>query len=159
MLGGYVIEQLAPAEEIQDRLPRPLDEVEAARLEHLIVDAVELLEVEFADAGRDLAEELDSDYNTRVQPLHAKVRWAIREMVSAAVLIGPNAGMRSVSSSTGPESDSVTFADVGSASFGGVALTDAIRKRLGLATGDRPRGRFPRPLRWPEVVHDDRPRR
>lgn len=157
MLGGYVIEQLAPKEEIIARLPRHLDEVETVRLEHLIADAVELLEVEFTDAGRDLGEELDADYNTRVQPLHAKVRWAVREMVSAAVLIGPNAGMRSVSSSTGPESDSVTFADIESASFGGVTLTDRIRRRLGLSAGDRPTGRFPPPLRWPEVIHDVHP--
>lgn len=158
MLGDYVIEQLAPEADIVARLPRTLDAEERTRLGHLVGDAVEAIAVEFDDAGRDLAAELSRDYNTSLQPLHSKVRWAIREMVSAAVLIGPNAGMRSVSSSTGPESDSVTFADVGSASFGGVALTDAIRKRLGLATGDRPRGRFPRPLRWPEVVHDDRPR-
>ena len=157
MLGGYGIEQLAPLEDIVARLPRGLDADETARLQHLITDAVELLEVEFADSGRDLAVELDVDYNTRVQPLHSKVRWAVREMVSAAVLIGPNAGMRSVSSSTGPESDSVTFADVGSVSFGGVALTDRIRRRFGLSSGDRPKGRFPPPLRWPEVINDVHP--
>ena len=85
-------------------------------------------------------------------------RRAIREMVAAAVIIGPNAGVRSVSSTTGPQSDSITYADVGAVSFGGVSLTDQLLELLGLL-GGRPRGNFPRPLRWPEeVVHRVAPR-
>lgn len=159
MLGDYVIEQLAPENDIIARLPRPLDGDERTRLGHLITDAVEAIAVEFDDAGRDLAAELSRDYNTSLQPLHSKVRWAIREMVSAAVLIGPNTGMRSVSSTTGAQSDSATFTDVEAASWAGIAVTDRVRRRLGLPTGVRPRGRFPRPHRWPEVVHDARPDR
>lgn len=157
MLGDYVIEQLAPEQDIIERLPRPLDADERTRLGHLITDSVEAIAVEFDDAGRDLAAEMSADYNSSLQPLHYKVRWAIREMVSAAVLIGPNTGMRTVSSSTGAQSDSATFTDVESASWSGIALTDRLRRRLGLPTGVRPRGRFPRALLWPEVVHDDRP--
>lgn len=139
------------------RLPRPLDDEELARLEHLIGDALEALAVEFDDAGRDLAAELSVDADTRLRPLLVKVQWAVREMVSAAVLIGPNTGMRTVSSSTGAQSDSATFTDVESVSWAGIKVTDRIRQRLGLSVGVRPLGRFPRPLRWPEVVHRVRP--
>lgn len=153
---GDLIEELAPEDEIIARLPRPLDELEQQRLGKLIEDAAAELVVAFSDAGRNLVAELAAE-SVAPKVLHYKAGWAIREMVSAAVLIGTNAGMRSVSSSTGPESDSVTFSDVESVSFGGVALTDRIRRRLGLPTGDRPVGRFPPPLRWPEVMHDARP--
>lgn len=158
MLDADLIDSLAPEDELVARFPRPLDPVELSRLRQLVKDAAAEVEVEFADAGRDLAAELDVDLNTPVRVLHHKVGWAIREMVSAAVLIGPNAGMRSVSSSTGAESDSATFADVDSVSWSGVAVTDRIRRRLGLPTGVRPRGRFPRPWVWPEVMLDGRPR-
>lgn len=153
---GDLIEQLAPEDEVIARIPRPLDDDDRLRLGKLIEDAAAEIAVAFSDAGRNLVAELAAE-SVAPKVLHYKVGWAIREMVSAAVMIGPNAGMRSVASSTGPESDSVTFADVDSVTFAGVALTDRIRRRLGLPTGDRPVGRFPPPLRWPEVIHDARP--
>ncbi|MBB1034646.1 hypothetical protein G6031_09620 [Dietzia sp. CQ4] len=156
MLEDDVIEQLAPQSEILARIPRPLEEDEGARVGSLIRDAVEAIAVEFDDAGRDLLADLAADATSPVQPLHYKVRWAVREMVSAAVLIGENTGMRSVTSSTGAQSDAVTFSDVDAASWSGISVTDRIRQRLGLPTGVRPRGRFPRPPRWPEVMLDGR---
>lgn len=157
MFDDFTIDRQELQASLVARLPRPLDDEESARLEHLIADAIEALAVEFDDAGRDLAAELAADYNSRLKPLHVKVQWGVREMVSAAVLIGPNAGMRTVSSSTGAQSDSATFTDVDSVSWSGIKVTDQIRQRLGLAAGARPLGRFPRPLRWPEVVHRVRP--
>lgn len=132
------------AEYVADRLPRDLTEDEMERLGVLIDDAVELIEVAFLRAGRDFHAELET-----VPWLEAAARRVVLEMVSAATMVGSNAGMRSVSSTTGPQSDSVTFSDVESVSWGGVKLTDELLKLLGLWQRGA-RGRFPRPRRWPE---------
>lgn len=132
------------AEYVADRLPRELSEDEMERLGVLIDDAVELIEVAFLRAGRDFRAELET-----VPWLEAAARRVVLEMVSAATMVGSNAGMRSVSSTTGPQSDSVTFSDVDSVSWGGVKLTDELLKLLGLWQRGA-RGRFPRPRRWPE---------
>ncbi|MGJ4108555.1 Gp19/Gp15/Gp42 family protein [Corynebacterium macclintockiae] len=132
------------AEYVADRLPRDLTEDEMERLGVLIDDAVELIEVAFLRAGRDFRAELET-----VPWLEAAARRVVLEMVSAATMVGSNAGMRSVSSTTGPQSDSVTFSDVDSVSWGGVKLTDELLKLLGLWQRGA-RGRFPRPRRWPE---------
>lgn len=133
--------------EIESRLPRPLSEDERPRMEALINDAVEYLEVEFQKCGRSLEAAL-----ARTPWLESVVRRVIREMVSAAVLIGPNVGMRSASSTTGPQSDSITFADVDSVGWGGVRLTPAQRLDLGLCMPGGARGKFPRPAHWPERI-------
>lgn len=132
------------AEYVASRLPRELSTAEMERLEVLIDDAVELINMEFARAGRDFHGELET-----VPWLEAAARRVVLEMVSAATLVGANTGMRSVSSTTGPQSDSVTFSDVDSVSWGGVRLTDELLKLLGLWHRGA-RGRFPRPRRWPE---------
>lgn len=129
---------------VADRLPRELTDAETKRLHVLIDDAVELIDVAFMQAGRDFDTEL-----VTVPWLESAARRAVLEMVSAATLVGGNAGMRSISSTTGPQSDSVTFADVDSVSWGGVRLTDDLLKLLGLWR-EGARGRFPRPRRWPE---------
>lgn len=129
---------------VADRLPRELTDAEKKRLHVLIDDAVELIDVAFMQAGRDFDAEL-----VTVPWLESAARRAVLEMVSAATLVGGNAGMRSISSTTGPQSDSVTFADVDSVSWGGVRLTDDLLKLLGLWR-EGARGRFPRPRRWPE---------
>lgn len=129
---------------VVDRLPRELTDAETKRLQVLIDDAVELIDVAFMQAGRDFDAEL-----VTVPWLESAARRAVLEMVSAATLVGGNAGMRSISSTTGPQSDSVTFADVDSVSWGGVRLTDGLLKLLGLWS-EGARGRFPRPRRWPE---------
>lgn len=129
---------------VADRLPRELTDAETKRLHVLIDDAVELIDVAFMQAGRDFDAEL-----VTVPWLESAARRAVLEMASAATLVGGNAGMRSISSTTGPQSDSVTFADVDSVSWGGVRLTDDLLKLLGLWR-EGARGRFPRPRQWPE---------
>lgn len=132
-------------EDIGKRLPRPLEALERERVAVLIEDAVEIIELEFARRGRVLGEELRS-----VPWLPAAVRRVVRQMVSAPVLVGVNVGVRSVSSTTGQVSDSVTFADVEHVDWGGVTLTDELAAYLGLVDG-APSGCFPQPGRWPEV--------
>ena len=134
------------AKYVAERLPQPLTDEEMQRLDVLIDDAVELLEIEFLRCGRDFDRELET-----VPWLGSVARRVVREMVSAAILVGPNAGVRSVSSTTGQESDSITYADVDSVSFGGVRLTDAQRAQLGLCMPGGARGSFPPPRCWPEV--------
>ncbi|MCG7247462.1 phage Gp19/Gp15/Gp42 family protein [Corynebacterium simulans] len=133
--------------EIEARLPRPLAADEKPRMEALITDALEYLEVEFQRCGRTLADALE-----RTPWLEAVVRRVVRDMVSAAVLVGPNVGMRSASSTTGPQSDSITFADVDSVGWGGVRLTPAQRLDLGLCMPGGARGKFPPPACWPERI-------
>lgn len=136
---------LVTVTDIETRLPRPLDDDERDRVGTLITDAVEEIVTAFQKQNRDFAAELQT-----VSWLPATARKVIREMVSAAVLVGANVGFRSVSSTTGPTSDSATYADVGSVSWAGIELTDDQRSRLGLSTAAHPRGSFPRPPRWPE---------
>lgn len=113
----------------------------------LIGDSAELVNDAFARAGRDLDREV-----AETPWLGNSVRRVIREMVSAAITVGGNAGVRSVSSTTGPEADSITYTDSAllAVSFGGVRLTDAQRDDLGLSSSVTVRFRFPRPTRWPE---------
>ncbi|WP_412100206.1 Gp19/Gp15/Gp42 family protein [Corynebacterium aurimucosum] len=134
------------AEYVAERLPQSLTGEEMKRLGVFIEDAIDLIEVEFMRCGRDFDQELES-----VPWLGSVARRVIREMASAAILVGPNAGVRSVSSTTGQESDSITYADVDSVSFGGVRLTDAQRAQLGLCMPGGARGHFPPPRCWPEV--------
>lgn len=133
--------------EIEARLPRPLAVDEKPRMEALIADALEYIETEYRRCGRVLDSEL-----ARTSWLEAVVRRVVREMVSAAVLVGPNVGMRSASSTTGPQSDSITFADVDSVGWGGVRLTDQQRLDLGLCMPGGARGKFPPPAYWPERI-------
>lgn len=135
---------LVTVDEIAAVLPTDLEPGQEERVEALIELAEEEIELAFARRDRDFRAELAT-----TSWLELVARRAVREMVSAAVIIGPNAGVRSVSSTTGPQSDSITYADVDAVSFGGVALTDKLLELLGLV-GVRPRGRFPRPARWPE---------
>ena len=137
---------LVSFEDVNARLDMPLEEAARPRVEVLIDDAVSILRTAFLKCGRDFDSELE-----RVAWLADEVGRVVREMVSAAILIGPNAGVRSVSSTTGPQSDSITYADVDSVSFGGVRLTDAQRLDLGLCFPGGARGSFPRPAVWPEV--------
>lgn len=135
---------LITAEEIAAALPVELTGEQHAKLDALIDLAEDEITLAFARRGRSFQNELAGS-----EWLELAARRAIREMVSAAVIVGPNAGVRSVSSTTGPQSDSITYANVDAVSFGGVALTDKLLELLGLA-GVKPRGRFPRPARWPE---------
>lgn len=137
---------LVSFEDINRRLDVPVAPAAEARVTLLIEDAEEMIRTAFLRCGRDFNQAL-----VTVPWLGAEVRRVIREMVSAALLVGPNAGVRSVSSTTGQESDSITYADVDSVSFGGVRLTDAQRAQLGLCMPGGARGKFPQPRQWPEV--------
>lgn len=131
-------------EYVAARLPRELSEDEKERLAVLIDDSVELIQLAFLRAGRDFDSELATS-----PWLESAARRAVLEMVSAATLVGSHTGVRSLSSTTGPQSDSVTYSDVDSVSWGGVRLTDELLKLLGLWQRGA-RGRFPLPRRWPE---------
>lgn len=135
-------------DDITDRLPDnvlPLTEHQRKRIDLLIADAIDEITIAFHSHGRDL------DAALRAQPWLATVaRRVVRDMVSAAVIVGPSAGVRSISSTTGPQADSVTYHDGAQAvSFGGVLLTAQHLEDLGLG-GVSPRGTFPRPHIWPE---------
>lgn len=115
------------------------------RIEVLLEDAEELIRVAFLRAGQNLDGALEM-----VEWMVFEVRRVIREMVSAAIIVGPNAGVRTATSTTGQESDSITYADVDSVSFGGVRLTDSQRRCLGLPAEGMPVGNFPPAWVWPE---------
>lgn len=129
---------------LEARLPRPLDLAERKRAGVLLDDAEDRVREELNRAGRDL----DIEFLTRPGFAYTVER-VIREMVAAAVLIGANAGYRSVASTTGAESDSVTFAG-DNPGWGNVYLTDEHKRDLGLPGAARPSGVFPRPWVWPE---------
>nr|DAD68523.1 MAG TPA: head to tail adaptor [Siphoviridae sp. ct3CA7] len=121
-----------------------LDPEEHQRLELFLQDAEDYIRNEFLKRGRDFDAELVS-----VPWLRFSATRVIREMVAAAIMVGGNTGVRTLTSTTGPQSDSITFAQVGVSGYGGVTLTDEWRIELGLGSGG-PRGRFPDPQPWPE---------
>ena len=137
---------LVTFKDVNARLDMPLEPAAQPRVDILIEDAETMIRTAFLKCGRDFDTAV-----VEVPWLADETRRVVREMVSAAILIGPNAGVRSVSSTTGPQSDSITYADVDSVSFGGVRLTDAQRLDLGLCFPGGARGRFPAAPRWPEV--------
>lgn len=138
---------LVTVEDVVARLDPQPDPLTHPRIEVLLEDAEDKVRRAFLKAGRDFDASLMS-----VPWLEGEAEDVIREMVSAAIIIGPNAGVRTATSSTGQESDSITYADVNAVSFGGVRLTDQQKIDLGLG-GGLPRGRFPFPRRWPERIH------
>lgn len=139
--------ELVAVKDITDRLPIPLTPGEENRVEILIGDAITQITTAFLKEGRDFSAELVS-----VPWLLEEARRVVREMVSAAVIMGPNAGVRTASSTTGPQSDSITYTDPSVVSFAGVRLLDEQRNDLGLRGDAGPRGSFPPPPPWPEVM-------
>lgn len=141
---------LVTFDDINLRLPTPLDPTDehlAKQVNALLEDAEDAITIAFAKFGRSWKQEL-----VTVPWLDAASKRVIRQMVTAAIMVGPNVGVRSVSSTTGPQSDSITYADaIDQVAFGGVRLTDDMLVALGLLDDGGPRGCFPRPLRWPEV--------
>ena len=135
--------QVTP-EDVRVRLAVPFEPGDTSRVQVLIDDAVRKIRGAFARRGRDFDAEVE-----RVPWLHDAAFDVVLEMVTSAIVLGPNAGVRSASSTTGPQSDSITYADPGRIAFSGVKLLDEMLAELGLTVG-APQGRFPRPLRWPE---------
>lgn len=123
-------------DDVANVLPRALTEGERERAEALIEQAVALISLEFARRGRSLVGELES-----VEWLPAAVLQAVRVMVSQAVLVGEDVGRASVSSTTGPQSDSITYSQGVKLQWGGVGMTDDILDLLGLGASAVPRGR------------------
>lgn len=128
--------------------PRPLLDEERTRMSALIEQSLELIELEFARRGRDFNREVASS-----RLLQLAVKQAVRAMVSQAVLVGSNVGVASASSTTGPQSDSVTYSQGVGIHWGGVGLDDAILDLLGLGARAVPLGRggrvIPFGYRWP----------
>ena len=138
---------LVTFDDLASRLPVTLAVDEAARVEILLEDAEEIVRDAFARVGRDF------DAEVAATPwLRNAARRVVRDMVAAAVLIGGNVGQSSVSSTTGAESDSVTYGSGvdGLVGFGRLILTEAHREELGLLFQAGARGGFPSEKRWPE---------
>lgn len=134
-------------DDVVSRLPIEVTDEQRKFIEVRIEDSIDLIREAFMRRGRNFDKE--AAYNTWL-PLAAKR--IVREMVAGAVIIGPHAGARSVSSTTGPQSDSVTYTDSGQwVKFSGVDLTDLMLFELGLVPRGA-RGAFPQPLRWPEAI-------
>ena len=142
------MDTLVTVEDVAARLPVPWDKSMQPYVEQLIDDAATEIDVAFQRRGRSWEREVST--TPWLGTVSAKV---IREMVAAAVVIGPSVGIQSGTSTSGPITDSVSYgkntADY--VSFAGVRLTDDMLEELGLLKRTGPRGTFPRPLRWPEV--------
>lgn len=138
---------LVSLEDLESRLPIQISDDQKARVETLLDDAEEIIRDAFSRVGRDF----DAEASASPWLNHAAKR-VIRDMVSAAVIIGPNVGQAAASSSTGSESDSVTFGTdaMKVVGFGRLILTDEHREELGLPVTALASGSFPPPSRWPE---------
>lgn len=123
-------------DEVAGILPRTLTDDETTRMGKLIERAVELIVMEFGRRGRDLEAEIAA------KPwIATAVKQAVLVMVSKAVLIGEDIGRASVSSTTGPQSDSISYSQGIGIQWGGVGIDDEILALLGLLAGGMPMGR------------------
>lgn len=149
-------------EDITDIFPRPLTEEETTRAGKLVEQSIELIRMAFSRRNRNLAKELE-----QYEWLPAAIRQAVRIMVSQAVLIGENIGQASASSTTGPQSDSITWSQGVGIHWGGVGLDDMLLDLLGLSPVGLPQGKGGqvapfghRYRRWPWLAEGaERPRR
>lgn len=131
-------------DDVRDHMQVPFDDADDVWVEKQIDSAYRKIRTAFLKRGRDFDAELET-----VPWLPDAAFDVVLEMVTGAITVGPNAGVRSVSSTTGPQSDSITYADPGRIAFSGVKLLDDMLDALGLLRG-LPRGRFPAPVKWPE---------
>lgn len=123
-------------DEVAGILPRTLTDDETTRMGKLIERAVELIDMEFGRRGRDLEAEIAAK-----TWIATAVKQAVLVMVSKAVLIGEDIGRASVSSTTGPQSDSISYSQGIGIQWGGVGIDDEILALLGLLAGGMPMGR------------------
>ncbi|AZA08702.1 Gp19/Gp15/Gp42 family protein [Corynebacterium pseudopelargi] len=130
--------------DLEPRFPRALSDHERSRSVVLLRDAEEMIVAEFQREGRDFYAEAEAEW------LLVNARRVVFELVSAALLTGDAAGKRQHSITVGGVTESSTWADVHAAPWGVLALSDAQRRLLGLSVAVGPRGRWPRPGRWPE---------
>lgn len=127
---------MVTVDDVVQVFPRPLTGEEYERAEFLIEQALELIEMEFARRGRIFG----AEFNTSSW-LPIAVKQAVRRMVGAAILVGEDVGRASVSSTTGPQSDSITWSQGIPIQWGGVDIGDDILELLGLVDAAMPRGR------------------
>lgn len=139
--------ELIQLSDITDIFPRTLDAYEEARAQKLIEAAAELIEEAFLRRGKDFYALVESD-----RLLQLTVKRIVREMVIEAVTIGESVGRQSASSTTGQESDSVTWSQGVGIHWGGVHLLDEWLRDLGLGAGVGTRFSFPSPKRYAEPV-------
>lgn len=132
------------ADDVVAHMQTPFDDEDLPWVEQQIESAYRKIRVAFARRGRDFDRELET-----VPWLPDAAFDVVLEMVTGAIAVGPNAGVRSLSSTTGPQSDSITYADPGRIAFSGVKLMDDMLAQLGLIRG-LPRGSFGQRTRWPE---------
>lgn len=122
-------------DDVSSVFPRELMDDETKLAEALIKQALELIGMEFARRNRNLDRELATTLW-----LKSAVKHAVQVMVSRAVLIGENVGQAGASSTTGPQSDSVTWSQGAGIHWGGVGVDDAVLRILGLLGAGLPRG-------------------
>ena len=134
-------------EDIIKRYPRVMSPQEVELTGLLIEDSLELIESEFGRAGRDLDKEIEE--NTW---LKTSVKRVVREMVTTSLLIGDNAGVKSITSTTGSESDTITYMDNKYPAYSGVFLTSEQRRLLGLYSSSHSIYKSRPAFKYPEVV-------
>ena len=134
-------------EDLAKIFPRSLEAEERTRAENLIQTALDLIEEAFLRAGRDFYNEAE---NSRL--LQLTVKRIVVAMVSEAVLVGEHVGRASVSSTTGPQSDAITFSQGVGIHWGGVYLTDEWLRALGLGPSSGLGFTFPELKRYAEPV-------
>lgn len=130
--------------DLEPRFPRALGDHERSRGAVLLADAEQMIAAEFQREGRDFYAEAEAEW------LRVNARRVVLELVSAALLTGEAAGKRQYSITVGGVTESSTWADANAVPWGVLALSDAQRRLLGLSVAVGPRGRWPRPARWPE---------
>lgn len=140
-------------DDVMAHMQTPFDDEDLPWVGRQIDSAYRKIRVAFARRGRDFDREL-----VTVPWLSDAAFDVVLEMVTGAIVVGPNAGVRSLSSTTGPQSDSITYADPGRIAFSGVKLMDDMLAQLGLLHG-APLGAFPPPTRWPEPTERPEVRR
>lgn len=121
---------------IEEVFPRALTPEETRRGEALAKRSLELIAVEFHRRGRDLFALLESE-----PWMETLVRQAMVRMVSQAIMVGNDVGRASVSSTTGPQSDSITYSQGVPIHWGMVEITPDILRLLGLQAVAVPLGR------------------
>lgn len=138
---------LLELEDFAALFPRPLELDEEARACALILAAEELIEEEFLRRGRVFHQELEGS-----RLLQLTVKRVLREMITSAITVGADVGAASVSSTTGPTSDSITYSQGVGIHWGGVYMTTQWLRDLGLADGTGYGHSFPTPKRYAEPV-------
>lgn len=131
-------------DDVMSVFPRPLVDDELGRAENLVHAAVELIEEEFLRRGRDYHAEAEGS-----RLLQLTVKRVVREMITSAIIVGDNIGVASVSSTTGPESDSITYSQGVGINWGGVWMTQKWLRDLGLYEADGYGHSFPPARSYP----------